>query len=154
MANRQLGFTLYPLLLAALLSACAVPAPPTPRGSTPGAPVETPMALAGTEWAVFALDGVAEVTNPKPKIRWTATDKVAGTGGCNGFVGPGVVGLNNSLHLGPLASTGRACLSMPGSQEDRFFKALELTSKARLERDQLVLMDDNGKQLARFLKVR
>jgi hypothetical protein len=55
MANRQLGFTLYPLLLAALLSACAVPAPPTPRGSTPGAPVETPLALAGTEWAVFAL---------------------------------------------------------------------------------------------------
>jgi heat shock protein HslJ len=43
---------------------------------------------------------------------------------------------------------------MPGSQEDRFFKALELTRKARLERDQLVLMDDNGKQLARFLKVR
>lgn len=64
------------------------------------------------------------------------------------------MGPNNSLHLGPLASTGRACLSMPGSQEDKFFKALELTRKARLERDQLVLMDDSGKQLARFLKVR
>jgi len=41
---------------------------------------------------------------------------------------------------------------MPGSQEDRFFKALELTRKARVERDQLVLTDEAGKQLARFLK--
>lgn len=154
MANRQLGFTLYPLALAALLSACAVPAPSTPRGSTPEAPVATSMVLTGTEWVVFAVDGVAEINNPKPKIRWTGVDKVAGSGGCNGFVGPAVVGPNNSLHLGPLASTGRACLSMPGSQEDKFFKALELTRKARLDRDQLVLLDDSGKQLARFLKVR
>jgi heat shock protein HslJ len=41
---------------------------------------------------------------------------------------------------------------MPGSQEDLFFKALELTRKARLEGDQLVLLDDAGKVLARFLK--
>jgi heat shock protein HslJ len=41
---------------------------------------------------------------------------------------------------------------MPGSQEDMFFKALELTRKARMERDQLVLTDENGKQLARLLK--
>jgi heat shock protein HslJ len=41
---------------------------------------------------------------------------------------------------------------MPGSQEDLFFKALELTRKARVENDQLILMDDAGKQLARFLR--
>jgi hypothetical protein len=41
---------------------------------------------------------------------------------------------------------------MPGSQEDLFFKALELTRKARLERDQLALMDESGKVVARFLK--
>jgi hypothetical protein len=33
-----------------------------------------------------------------------------------------------------------------------FFKALELTRKGRLDRDQLVLTDDSGKVLARFLK--
>ena len=42
---------------------------------------------------------------------------------------------------------------MPGSQEDLFFKALEMTRKARLDRDQLVLMDEAGKEMARFLKV-
>ena len=107
------------------------------------------LALAGTEWSAFAVDGKAEVINPKPKLRWLTADKVAGTGGCNGFTGPSVAG-PDTLRLGPLVSTGRACLSMPGSQEDMFFKALELTRKARMDRDQLVLMDETGKQLARF----
>lgn len=143
------------LMAAALLSACAVApsskgsTPPTTTSSAPGAP--TALSLAGTEWVAFAIDGKAEVVNPKPKLRWLSADKVAGTGGCNGFTGPSLAG-PSSLALGPLASTGRACLSMPGSQEDMFFKALELTRKAKMERDQLVLMDESGKQLARLLK--
>lgn len=162
MASQQLKFALFSLLAAALLGGCAVSPPsssPASAGSpsattaavaqTPAAPVA--LSLAGTEWAAFAVDGKAEVTNPKPKLRWLSADKVAGTGGCNGFSGPSVAG-PDSLRLGPLASTGRACLSMPGSQEDLFFKALELTRKAKIDRDQLVLMDESGKQLARFLK--
>lgn len=148
------------LVATALLSACAVapsnraaspasPAPIAPAPSAPAAPAT--LALAGTEWAAFAIDGKAEVVNPKPKLRWVSVDRVSGTGGCNGFVGPAVSG-PGTLVLGPLASTGRACLSMPGSQEDLFFKALESTRKARIERDQLVLMDDSGKQVARLLK--
>lgn len=160
MAFPQLRLTLTAALVIALLGACAG-APNRPGASTPSsgqtsAPVPpaapAALALAGTEWAAFAIDGKAEVVNPKPKLRWVSADKVAGTGGCNGFTGPSVTASPGSLVLGPLASTGRACLSMPGSQEDLFFKALELTRKARIERDQLVLMDENGKQLARLLK--
>lgn len=158
MAFPQLRLTLSGLSVAALLSACAV-APSstspavssTPVAALPAPTVPTALALAGTEWAAFAIDGKAEVANPKPKLRWLSADKITGTGGCNGFTGPSVAA-PDSLRLGPLASTGRACLSLPGSQEDLFFKALELTRKARIERDQLVLMDESGKQLARFLK--
>ena len=149
MASHRLHLTAYSLLLAALLSACAVPSPM----SAPKPIAPTSAALAGTEWVAFAIDGMAEVSNPKPKLRWVSADKIAGTGGCNGFTGQAVVA-PNSLVLGPLASTGRACLSMPGSQEDLFFKALELTRNARVERDQLVFLDQTGKQLARFLKTR
>ncbi len=153
MTSRHPVSVLCTLLMAALLGACATG--PKGTASTP-APASSPAApaslsLAGTEWVAFALNGVPEVSAPKPKLRWVSADKVTGTGGCNGFTGPSVMG-PNSLSLGPLASTGRACLSMPGSQEDLFFKALELTRKARLDRDQLVLMDESGKQLARFLK--
>nr|WP_295778124.1 META domain-containing protein [Rhodoferax sp.] len=162
MATQQTSLVLSSLMAAALLSACAVaPSSNTGSSSPSGSPAgsttsQTPpasatMALAGTEWVAFAIDGKAEVVNPKPKLRWLSADKVAGTGGCNGFTGPSVVG-PGSLMLGPLASTGRACLSMPGSQEDVFFKALELTRKAKMDRDQLVLMDESGKQLVRFLK--
>ena len=162
MASQHLKFAQYSLLVAALLSGCAV-APPSSSTASAGSPsasaaaaTQTPaspvvLALAGTEWAAFAVDGKAEVTNPKPKLRWLSADKVAGTGGCNGFTGSSVAG-PDSLRLGPLASTGRACLSMPGSQEDLFFKALELTRRAKIERDQLVLMDESGKQLARLMR--
>lgn len=142
-------------MAVALLSACAVaPSNTTSVSRATGsvAPV-APAAwvLAGTEWAAVAIDGKTQVLNPKPKLRWLSADNVAGTGGCNGFTGPSVA-TPDSLRLGPLASTGRACLSMPGSQEDMFFKALELTRKAKLEGDQLVLMDEAGKQLARLVR--
>jgi heat shock protein HslJ len=159
MAFPQLRLTLGILTVTALLGACAVapsgktPTAASPSVAAPSAPtIPAPLALAGTEWIAFAIDGKAEVLNPKPKLRWVSADKVAGTGGCNGFTGASVTTSPGSLVLGPLASTGRACLSMPGSQEDLFFKALELTRKARIERDQLVLMDESGKQLARLLK--
>ena len=141
--------TVSSLLLAALLGACAVPTPV----AAPTAVVPTPTSLAGTEWVAFAIDGVAEVANPKPKLRWVSADKLAGSGGCNGFTAPVAV-TQSGMRLGALASTGRACLSMPGSQEDRFFKAMELTRTARVERDQLILSDEAGKQLVRFLKTR
>ncbi len=159
MASQQLNLVLCSLLAAALLSACAVtpssskssPGSPDPSSAPQTPPAPVTLALAGTEWAAFSIDGKPEVVNPKPKLRWLSADKVAGTGGCNGFTGPSVAGVD-SLRLGPLASTGRVCLSMPGSQEDLFFKALELTRKAKMDRDQLVLMDESGKQLARLLR--
>jgi heat shock protein HslJ len=147
MTPRHLGLELGALLLAGLLSACALPV----RVEAPIAPTLASAALAGTEWVAFAIDGAPEVTIPKPRLRWIAADQVAGTGGCNPFRGPVLVGAG-TFRFGPLASTGRACLSMPGSQEDFFFKALELTRNASLDRDQLVFMDGSGKQLARFLK--
>ena len=147
MAPRNFGLTLCTLLLVGLLGACALPA----RVDAPIAPTLTSATLEGTEWVAFSIDGVPEISLPKPRLRWISAGQVAGTGGCNAFRGSAIVGVG-SLRLGPLASTGRACLSMPGSQEDFFFKALELTRKVQLDSDQLVLTDEAGKALARFLQ--
>ena len=110
----------------------------------------TASVLAGTAWTAFAIDGVAEVLNPKPRLRWDLSQRVTGTGGCNAFTGNSAVGLD-TLRLGPLAAMGKACVTLPGAQEDRFFMALERTRKARLEGEQLVLLDASGQVLARFL---
>ena len=158
MATQVSGFKLSAWVLAAALSACAVPGPgsaptatpPPASGSTPApdAPVAT-TSLVGTEWVALAIHGAREVTGSKIRLRWVAADQITGTGGCNGFRARAGTNLA-TLQLGPMSSTGRACLSLPWSQEDLFIKALELTRKARLERDQLILMDDAGKQLVRF----
>lgn len=135
--------------------ACTAPTA-KPESNLPGAVsgtsrvVVTPTLLAGTAWTAFAIDGVAEVLSPKPKLRWDLSQRVSGTGGCNAFGGVSVVG-PDSLRLGPLAATGKACFTLPGAQEDMFFKALELTRKARFEGEQLVLLDANGKPVARLL---
>lgn len=135
------------LLAVLAMSACAeLPVPVVIE--MPAAPWA---AVAGTEWVAFAVDGVDEVLAPKPKMRWTSAESLSGTGGCNGFSGQ-VKQVNEYLRIGPLRPSGKPCLTMPGAQEDLFFKAIELTRKGRLEHGQLVFTDETGKMLARFIK--
>lgn len=133
------------LLWVAVLSGCAA------LESEPAVVPVTSTELLGGEWVAFAVDGVEEVVFPKPRLRWTGSEQVSGTGGCNAFAGRAVVG-PQGLRIGPLKAMGKPCLTLPGGQEDRFFQALEQTRKARLERDQLVLVDAAGKTLVRLLK--
>ena len=151
----KIGAVCCTVLLAAGQSACTVPAE-KPQSvqlvastATSGVAV-TPSKLAGTSWTAFFIDGVAEVLSPKPKLRWDLSQRVSGTGGCNSFVGASVVGAD-SLRLGSLAATGKPCVTLPGAQEDMFYKSLELTRKARLDGEQLVLLDANGNPLVRLL---
>lgn len=132
-------------VVAGALSACAFPE--TPSVVTP----LTAQSLVGIEWTAVAIDGVVPVTDPKPKLRWSSADQIIGTGGCNGFVGKVVVG-DDSLRIGPLAATGKACRTAPTGQEDLFFKALEETRKAQWEEGGLVFLNAAGKPLARLTK--
>ncbi len=117
---------------------------------SPAAPVEP--ALVGGEWTAFAVDGVDEITAPKPKLIWTSADRVVGSGGCNGFSGR-ATRQGSSLRFTALAPSERTCLSLPGGQEDKFFKALEHTRQLRFDVGfQLVLLDDKGSVVARFTR--
>lgn len=106
--------------------------------------------LQGTEWVASYIDGIAGVAAPAPRLRWTAPDRLAGSGGCNSFMGRAVVE-QGALTLGPLAATGKMCLTAPQGQEDRFFKALESTRTVRLQDGQLLLEDATGRLLARLV---
>ncbi len=144
MVSRRSGSALC-LLVFALLGGCAVQemAPPVvPVVAAPNLDV-------GTLWVAFAVDGVAEVVRPKPTLKWVSADQISGSGGCNGFTGR-AVRVQDHLRIGPLAPAGKPCLSLPGEQEDLFFKVLELTRKFRTEPERLILEDDSGKVLARF----
>lgn len=134
-------------VMVLVLGACAVPDKAPERAPLTGA------VLAGTEWTVFAVDGLPEVVNPKPKLRWDLSERVAGTGGCNAFGAPSFV-TKDSFRVGPLVPVGKMCLTLPGGQEDLFFKAMEQVRKGRWEQDQLVLTDTGGKPLLRLFQTK
>jgi heat shock protein HslJ len=144
MVSRLSGSALC-LLVFAVLGGCSVQelAPPVVPA------VAAPNLEVGTLWVAFAVDGVAEIVRPKPTLKWVSADQISGSGGCNGFTGR-AVRVQDRLRIGPLAPAGKPCLSLPGEQEDLFFKVLEMTRKFRTEPGRLILEDDSGKVLARF----
>jgi putative lipoprotein len=121
----------------------------------PVQPVALPLvsdAMVGSQWIAVTIDGVIPVVQPRPSLRWMGVDQVAGNGGCNGFTGKVTLNGDRSVRFGALAATGKACLTAPTGQEDLFFKALEQTRSAQLENGDLVLLDQNGKVLARLIQ--
>ena len=131
-------------LAASTLLGCAAPVSP---------PASVPLnaaSLVGVEWIASVVDGVEYLQAPKPRLRWTSTDALSGTGGCNAFAGRAAIAAQNSLRIGSLVPTGKLCMTEPGAQEDMFFKAIELTRLARLESGQLILLAEDGRVLLRM----
>lgn len=160
--KRALGI----LMLAGALNGCAYlerkfpTRPPLPVSAAPAAqpaPAQVNATLANTAWVAFAIDGVAEVLAPKPTLRWWLdSEQISGTGGCNLFTARSRRN-QDALRIAALTPNGKPCLTLPGSQEDLFFKAIERTRRFRVvkveqEQSQLVLEDESGLVLARFLR--
>ena len=149
---------------AALLVACAAPGD---AGSAAGSAMQVPSnamtagmppppvtladLVVGADWVAQRIEGVGALGTPLPRLRWTSASQVSGSGGCNQFAGKSVL-TDAEVRLGPLAATRMACMPTPSGQEDKFFKALEATTKARLERGVLLLVDAQGNELMRLIR--
>ena len=72
-----------------------------------------------------------------------------GRGGCNSFRGRWTLD-GETLTLGPIASTRRACPPPQMQQETRFLAALEATRGFRIEDGRLILLDAAGTPVARL----
>lgn len=165
MKNTSKGQALGILALVGALNGCAYLErrfPATFPPPAPVAPAQVNATLSNTAWVAFAIDGVAEVLAPKPTLRWPDSEHISGTGGCNLFTARSRRN-QDALRITALTPTGKPCLALPGSQEDLFFKALEQTRRFRIvqeqghqghqsHQDQLVLEDESGLVLARFLR--
>jgi heat shock protein HslJ len=109
--------------------------------------------LEGTPWRLVQLDGqqVMAGADPKidPRLQFDAkTQRVSGSGGCNNIAG-GYRMSGNTLRIGPLASTRKAC--MDGSRnalENRFLAVLEATTGYNVKGGQLTLLDARSMPLA------
>lgn len=130
---------------AALLTGCVTPPTPTDVRME-GFDVQS---LYGSDWTVVAVNGIATITDPAPQLRWMKTGDLAGSGGCNSFVGKFTYELN-TLKIGALAATRMLCVPTPQGQEDKFFKALEMTQSAKVLNGELRLMGTVDTELMRL----
>ena len=112
--------------------------------------------LEDTYWKLLEVGG-EPVRVPQdarePNLRLNSLEKrVRGDTGCNSFSGAYEQG-GDSLRLGPLATTLRACLDPRiNQQESAYLKALEETRTWRVAGDTLLLAGKAG-PVARFVAV-
>lgn len=108
--------------------------------------------LEGTSWALVSLGGEAVFPpegRPRPGLTLdAAAGRVAGSDGCNRFMGGYVLG-GDGLSFSQLASTMMAC---PDGMDvaQRYTAALGATARYRVMGAQLELYDGSGAVLARF----
>lgn len=146
-----MGFVLFrtgwvSLLISGFLLGCTVAPPASPPVSLVNA-----INLVGVDWIATAIEGVAQLQHPRPRLRWNNMDNFSGSGGCNAFHGQALI-TTQSIRVVALVPVGKPCMTEPGSQEDLFFKALETAHTIRLESGQLQILAEDGRILLRLVR--
>jgi uncharacterized lipoprotein YbaY len=107
-----------------------------------------PTSLTGTTWRATMVNngrgGVASVLSGTELTAVFGTDgQVSGSGGCNTFNGAYQVS-GNSISIGPLATTFRACESAISTQEQAYLAALQASKTYAITANELELRDAAG----------
>ena len=134
-----------PLVASLALLACAPAEPDTTAGEPPshdaaeaanesaGAPATDGIAsLSGTAWLLEDLGGTGVVDRVRATIEFGEDGSVAGSASCNRFTGSASI-RGDSIALGPLATTRRACPEAVRSQEQRYLAALDTAHRWRID---------------------
>jgi heat shock protein HslJ len=111
--------------------------------------VAEPTTLVGTTWHATGINngnnGVESVvTGSDPTAIYAEDGTISGNAGCNEYNGPAVVD-GQSITIGPLASTRRACVDEAlSTQEANFLNALQNATTFESVAGHLELRDDSG----------
>lgn len=102
-----------------------------------------------TEWRFVGGEGQDPLT-----VRFSNEGRISGYSGCNTYSGQYDV-MDETLSVGPLASTRRACLSPAlQTQEQTFLRDLQAVRRFTVAGTQLTLMTETGKQLVFMVPTR
>lgn len=105
--------------------------------------------LTGPTWIAEDIGGQGVMDSLQSRIAFKEDGNAHGSGGCNNFSGRYTV-VGDTLGIGPLASTRKACPPAIMSQEARFHEALRQVRRFRFENGLLHLTDDQGQVVARL----
>jgi putative lipoprotein len=137
-------FQLATVLALTVLAGCAVPPPAAGQtpSQTPGKSGEgmTPMdALEGKAWTLVQLDDGSPAPAGRPITAVFAGGKVSGSGGCNRYSATVISAAPGMLKVGAISATKMACTGPAGTNEQRYFAALEKVEGYVLEDGKLTL---------------
>jgi heat shock protein HslJ len=127
---------------------------PTPTPQPTAAATKTPSPLANSHWTLIAMGGgmsqTAALPNTEVTLRLGPDGKATGSAGCNTFGGSYEIS-GSKLQFGPLAATKMYCGDNGRmQQETNYFAVLGSTHSYRIVMGQLLLLDQQGTQVAQF----
>lgn len=101
--------------------------------------------LAGTRWAVRAIDGRPTQTRA-PTVEFVADDRIRGAGGCNSFTGV-YEAAQGAIDVRALGRTEMACETSLMRQEETFLAVLDDARRYARESDRLIIVAADGRAL-------
>lgn len=115
------------------------------------AKAHTPAGLSGTSWQVTMYNNgkhavVSLIVGTKISLNFGTDGRLNGNSGCNTYNGAYETSGNNAIRVGPLASTGMACIAPDGlmEQEQKYLSALQNAATYEIAGDQLTIRDASG----------
>ena len=134
-------------LTPALAIAAFLAIAPLPSLAQDKRPMGMAPAIVGSTWTAVEINGTA-VPNDRSTFKITEEMKAAGNGGCNGWFAP-VVLEGDTIHLGPIASTRKACRDTM-QQEIDYFAALAAATNWEAVEGELRFLDADRNVVLRF----
>lgn len=110
----------------------------------------SPSDLIAVAWRPTHLGDMPLPDDTRMRLQFDADGQLSGNGGCNRFSG-GFQLDGEKLTIGPVAATRMACPEPVQSFEFSYFESLQATEGVRLNADRLVLLDNGGQPLVRFV---
>ncbi len=107
--------------------------------------------LTGVTWELTHLGDMVVDAESGIYIQFRNDGQFGGNAGCNRFFGTAQFG--ESLNLGGIGATRRACPEPANSLEYSFLEALGQTTAAARVDDRLALKDDTGVNVLRFVAI-
>lgn len=104
---------------------------------------QAPVTLPGSTWHVTSVDGQDPLDDHPITFEFDTEGNIAGDTSCNRFGGSCAID-GNTLEIGPLRSTRRACQPEVMQQEQNFLALLGAAATWKIDGEELVLTAPAG----------
>lgn len=107
--------------------------------------------LAGSEWRPILIDSDELSADTGIFVQFGGDNQLSGHGGCNRFF-TSYTTADDTIAIGPIASTQMACPEPLMATEQALFLTLEAARRFMRYRIELILFDQNGVEIARLIQ--